>query len=210
MPVYSVKVIRQEQDAARRLSDFGLSSDVLICVANAARTRADDATESMPLNAPGTLAYLYGVHELREQLIENGWEINRTRNIESVIHREREMRIAYQNVDNACDMEYPPNPISAKGKGAEYLNGPNLFDHAGIDPGPITATEKDGLPTYYVMVGQDGSVELSRPVISKGGYIDFIERIFVHKPAKEAEPEVDLKSGIVDDFEPDVSMKKNL
>ena len=207
MSVFSTIVVAGEPDVTQRLSDFGLTPDNIIAIAKAARAWADDASPLMPQNAPGMLAYIHGVQELRVQTIGGGWEIDRSCNVEAVINREFGKRIAFQNVDRACDEVFPPIPRSAKGKGAEHLNGPDLFEHFGVEPGPLTGVKQDGVPTYYVMVGEDGSVELSHPIILNGTYQRFIERIFVDAPSEDWESEIDPETAPIQDFDIEVSFK---
>jgi len=207
MPAFNTIVVAGEPDVTQRLGDFNLVAESFISIGKVARAWADDASPLMPTNAPGTLAYIHGVQELRIQIIGNGWEIDRSCNVEAVINRELGIRIAFQNVDRACDEILPPIPRSAKGKGAEVLNGPDLFEHFGVEPGPLTGVKQDGLPTYYVMVGEDGSVELSHPIILNGSYEGFIERIFVHAPREDWERDIDPETGPVEDFDIEVSFK---
>lgn len=207
MPAFSPCIVIGEPDVTKRLADFGLDIDNILAIATVARARADDASPLMPLNAPGTLAYIFGVYELRAQTIGRGWEVDRSCGVEAVINRNIGKRIAYQNVDRACVEDWPPIPRSAKGKGAEHLNGTDLFEYFGVKPGPLTGVKEDETPTYYIMVGEDGSVELSCPVIKNGTYQHFIERILVHTPSEDWEDNLDIDSGPVVDFDIDVSFK---
>lgn len=76
-----------------------------------------------------------------------------------------------------------------------------------MDAGPLTGVLFDGVPTYYVMVGEDGSVELSHPVISNGSYKHFHERIFIYAPNDDWEAELDPETGPIDDFDISVNFK---
>ena len=151
MPPFNTAVVDGEIDVQSRLADFLLTADQITAIATAARTWADDASPLMPQNAPGTLAYIFGVQELRQRLVNDEWEVDRTCGVEAVINRRLDVRIGYQNVDRACDPDFPPNPRSVKGNAAENLCGPNLFVHAGVEVGPLTGVKQDSIPTYYVM-----------------------------------------------------------
>lgn len=210
MPPFKMVVVDCIIDVQRRLADFALNTDQFMPIAAIARTWADDASPLMPQNAPGTLAYIYGVQELRQQLLGGEWEVDRTCGIEAVINRKLGVRIGYQNVDRACDHDFPPNPRSTKGTASENICGPNLFVHAGVEPGPLTGVRQDGIPTYYVMVGEDGSVELSHPVIKNGTYKHFHERIFIDRPTDEWEEEIDPETGPIEDFDIVVSFKDDM
>ena len=207
MPDFNTIVVSSETEVDRRLADFELVADQVRAVALAARTWAEDASPLMPRNAPGTLAYIYGVQELRNQIIGGGWEVDRTCGIEAVVNRQLSMRIGYQNVDRACDPDFPPNPLSAKGSAAETICGPSLFEHAGVEPGPLTGVGSDGVPTYYVMVGEDGSVELSHPIIKDGSYKHFNERIMISRPSDDWVEDIDPETGPVESVDIPVSFK---
>jgi hypothetical protein len=207
MPVFNTAVVDAEFDVDRRLADFGHGREQYIAIGTVARARADDASPLMPLNAPGTLAYIFGVQELRQQLLGSGWIIDRTYGIEAIINTELGMRIAYQNVDRSCDLLFPPKPRSAKGSAAEGYSGPSLFEHAGIEPGPLPELRADGLKTYYVMVGDDASIELSCPVVQNGSFKNFEERIFIRYPPADTEEVTDGDLGPMEDFDVPVNFK---
>lgn len=207
MPHFAARIVSDEIHVEERLFDFGLTKDQIIAVADVARRWALDAGPLMPLNAPGTLAYIYGVNELRDQLLDNSWEVDRVCGVEAVINRKLKLRIGFQNVDRACDAVFPPLPRSAKGAAAELLNGPTLFEHFGIETGPLTGVSQDGVPTYYVMVGEDGSVELSQPVISNGVFKAFVERIFVRGDEPDLNAIIDDDTGPIKDFEIPVRLR---
>jgi hypothetical protein len=207
MAAFRTAVVEGELEVSRRLESFTLSIDQILAIARVARTWADDVSSLAPTNAAGTLAYIYGVTELRNQLVDGRWQVDRTCGVEAVINRELGIRIGYQNVDRACSITLPPHPRSAKGPASENLCGPTLFEYAGVDPGPLTGVGTDGIPTYYVMVGEDGSVELSHPVISNGTYKHFHERIFVSRPDDDWTDVMDPATGPIDDFDIEVKFK---
>ncbi|ABG32935.1 hypothetical protein [Roseobacter denitrificans] len=60
---------------------------------------------------------------------------------------------------------------------------------------------------YGHTVGLDGSVELSCPVIEKGKYVDWIERIYIYSPDSDWEAAPDTDTGPIDDFEIQFSFK---
>src|SRR4051812_8784552 len=121
--MFRTALLEESADAERRLQDWGLTKAQFIAVAGAARTWADDASPLMPANAPGTLAYIFGVQELRAQLVDSEWRVDRTGGIEAVVNRNLGLRIGFHNVDRACDPVMPPHPRSAKGSSSEILSG---------------------------------------------------------------------------------------
>ena len=207
MPRFNPVVVSEPHEIETRLSDFGLVREQLLEIGRIARTYADDAGPTMPLNAAGMLAYIYGVNEVRCQLVGFGYLIDRTCGIEGVISNDRTIRIGFQNVDKCC-VDMPPVPRSEKGGGAASLSSPNLFEYAGIEPGPVSGEKTDGVLTYYVMVGADGSVELSCPIIEKGKYASWHERIFVYSPDGDWDTLPSTDSGPIEEFDISVSFKE--
>ncbi len=205
MPTFNTAVLSTLAGVEHRLEDFGFTRQQIMAIGQTARAYADDASPSMPLNAAGMLSYIHGVGELRQQLVGSDYVPDRACGVESVLRRDRSVRIAFQNVDKSC-ADMPPLPRSEKGSGAAALSSPTLFEHAGVEPGPLTGVH-DGVRTYYVMVGLDGSVELSCPVIEKGKYVDWIERIYIYSPDGDWEAASDTDTGPVEDFEVHVSFK---
>lgn len=216
MPNFRTSVIDNHKDAERRLADFGLTKAQILAIRDAARGATEDASPLMPLNAPGTLGYIYGVEALRGNILSEDWVIDRTLGVEAVINHRLGVRIGFQNVDAACDPVMPPMPRSEKGSGTARLCGLPLFAHFGV----VLETDADRLPredvqdphgdqivTYFVMVGEDGSIELSRPVIAAKKYSDFVERIFVDRPADDWESRIEPEIEAADDFDVPVIFK---
>ncbi|MBX9989330.1 hypothetical protein [Phreatobacter oligotrophus] len=217
MPSFRTAVIDRPTDTVRRLADFALTIDQILAIRDAAKAAADDASPLMPLNAPGTLAYIHGVDALRRQLLDGEWEIDRTLGVEAVINRRLAIRIAFQNVDQSCDAVFPPRPRSDKGSGAAKLCALPLFEHFGVIletdwervPGSsLEDDDPDSVTTYFVMVGEDGSVELSSPVIDQKKYVGFRERIFVDRPDGEWAIGSPADEGPVDGFDVEVVFKE--
>lgn len=207
MPQFAAKIISDQIPVDERLFELGIVRDQLIAVADVARRWAEDASPLMPLNAPGTLAYIHGVNELRDQILDGNWQVDRFCGVEAIVNRALNLRIGYQNVDRACDTVFAPLPRSAKGAAAELLNGPTLFEHYGIETGPLTGVAEDGVRTFYVMVGEDGSVELSQPVISGGVFKAFIERIFIRGTGPDWGAEIDTDTSPIQDFDIPVRLR---
>lgn len=213
---FRTAIIENPTDASRRLADFGLTIEQMLAIRDSARAASDDASPLMPQNAPGTLAYIHGVGALRAQILSDEWVIDRTLGVEAVINHRLGIRISYQNVDRSCDPDFPPMPRSEKGSGSARLCRLPLFEHYGV----ILESDTDRLPsddvedphsgqvvTYFVMVGEDGSVELSCPVIANKRYSDFGERIFIDRPDDDEDVRMDPDTGPVEDFDVPVVFK---
>ncbi|WP_455269276.1 hypothetical protein [Rhizobium herbae] len=216
MSPFRTAILDNPVDAQRRLGDFGLTIQQMLAIRDSARAAADDASPLMPLNAPGTLAYIHGVGALRGQILDSEWVIDRTLGVEAVINHGVGIRIGYQNVDRACDPNFPPMPRSEKGNGVARLCRLPLFEHFGV----VLDSEIDRLPsenaqdphgdqvsTYFAMVGEDGSVELSSPIIASKRYADFVERIFIDRPDEEWQTRLEPNTDPIDDFEVPVIFK---
>jgi hypothetical protein len=214
---FRTALVDSPSDVVRRLGDFELTREQLLAIRDSARAAAEDASPLMPQNAPGTLAYIYGVGALRAQILDGEWAIDRTLGVEAVINHRLNIRIGYQNVDRSCDPDFPPMPRSEKGAGSARLCRLPLFDFYGV----VLESDADRLPgdnvvdphsanvvTYFVMVGEDGSLELSCPVIANKKYFDFVERIFIDRRDNEdGDLLVDPDTGPVDDFDVPVVFK---
>ena len=206
MPTFNTVIVSTLVDVEKRLEDFGVTRQKILAIGRTARAYADDASPSMPLNAAGLLSYIHGVGELRQQLVGTNYIPDRTCGVESVVNRDRSLRIAFQNVDKSC-ADKPPLPRTEKGNGAAALSSPTLFEHAGVEAGPLIGVH-DGVRTYYVMVGLDGSVELSCPFIKEGKYVAWLERIYIYSPDGDWEAEPDTDSKPTEDFNIEVSFKE--
>ncbi|AZN71788.1 hypothetical protein D5400_11360 [Georhizobium profundi] len=215
MSPFNTAIIDNPIDVSRRLADFELTIDQILAIRDSARAASDDASPLMPQNAPGTLAYIHGVGALRSQIIDMDWSIDRTLGVEAVINTKLGFRIGFQNVDRSCDSTFPPMPRSEKGNGAAQLCRLPLFDFFGV----VLETDADRVPvdnrhdsgaeivTYFVMVGEDGSVELSCPIIANKRYAQFVERIFIDRPDDDWLARLDPETAPIDDFDVTVTFK---
>lgn len=172
-------IIRDAEDIDQFLAEMNLSAEGLLAIRDAAYSQRVDASPLMAQNAPGSLAYHYGVFALRQQFLGPHWEIDRIAGVEGISHAGRKIKIAFQNVDVACSVITDPKPCSEKGAGAERECEGNLFEVSGVSA-PKMVRSKSGLKaSYFVMVDDRGAVELSRPVIENGKYAGFIDRVFI-------------------------------
>lgn len=196
------KVFR-DWDADQRLHELELDRLGLLRVRDVATAERANATNFHPANSPGTLSYHHGTWALREQYVGKEWALDRSDGIEAIVNAELNVKVAFCNVDLACDDNHIPKPRSEKGAGAERASG-TLFPHL-----PHFAPRQDGgQKLYYLMVDQNGAAELTRPVINGGTFSAAIERIFLSDgndddSAKMTEPD----TGPADDFDPQVVRK---
>jgi hypothetical protein len=205
--IIQTDVLCEPVDVVQRLRACGLDRDKLIEVARRAVYASRDCTPNHPANAPGTFSYQYGTQALRDLFVGKDWAVDRTDSIESIWNEERRIRVAYQNVDMACDLNRLPKPKSIKGEGSERVcKGNQLALFADL---PLFARlPKAGDVTLYLMVSQDGldvRVELSRPVIENKKFATFIERIFLLREGEWEDGLLKSKSegAAADDFAAD-------
>jgi hypothetical protein len=181
MPRSFTKLYIDSIDVDRRLTELGMGrQDILDIRDVAASMHATGSSPLFPSNGAGQLAYQYGTRELRATFLRRGWVIDQSYGTNGVRHPDRKVIALYQNVDVACSLSDLPQARSRKGAGSERLSQGSAFDL--IDDVVPATHSGEGLDVevWYVMVAQDGAVEVTQAVIKGGEFSEFIERIFVH------------------------------
>lgn len=206
--VKSKYTIVEAHSAEARLTALGLSKDGILTIRDVAHGYRLDAGPLMAANAPGSLAYHFGVESMRQQYIGSIWRLDRDGGLEGIVNVNTGVKVCFQNIDVACDPLTEPKPISEKGAGAERACQGNLFAKAGISvppkPTPIGARSA----IYFVMVDQKGGVEVSRPIVAEKKFIDFVERIFVSDGSDFGKIELDeTPPPPADDFDVTISRR---
>ena len=198
------QVWKEPWDADRRLAELGLQRAALLTVVNVALSAGADATPYHPANAEGTLRYQNGVWALRDQVVGERWSVHRENSVEAVRNDQLKVKVAFANVNIACNDEEMPKPRSPKGAGAEHVCSGNLFDSL-----PRYAPRQDGeWATYYLMVDGKGAAELTRPIISGDTFSAYIERIYLSDGMTLNPEEFPIDDGDIDDaFDPLVIRK---
>lgn len=185
------KVLVEPWEADARLLQMGLRRKTLLEVVAVAKTEESNVTRFHCANAAGTFSYHYGTFSLRDKHVPLGWSINREDGVESIKHPDQEIKIAFCNVDVACDVFRLPKPRSEKGAGIERAAIGNLF---GADLPSFAPKPRSGCALYYLMTDEGGSAELTRPVVRDGVFVGAVERIFLGRPNDESDPVKDLSS----------------
>lgn len=184
MNMIETQVWKKPWDVDRRLAELELRRDALLNVVNVAISAGADATPYHPANAEGTLRYQNGVWSLRDQLVGKKWSVHREESVEAIRNDKLRIKVAFANVDIACDDDQMPKPRSPKGAGSERACSGNLFGDL-----PRYAPRQDGeWATYYLMVDEESAAELTCPVISGDTFSAYIERIYL-SDGKSADPE---------------------
>jgi hypothetical protein len=141
---------------------------------------------------------------LRDQFVGKIWAVDRSDGIEAIQNERLNLKVAFCNVDLACDDNHIPKPRSERGAGAERASGTGLFrDLPHYAPRPTARSM-----LYYLMVDQNGAAELTRPVVSGGTFTAAIERIYLSRGGDD-DPSIraDEPMGPVDNFDPQVVRK---
>lgn len=174
----TTKYLREQNDVDARLAELGVDRTVLLEVRDVAMTASANATAFHAANAGGTFAYQDGTWALRDRNVKPGgeWEVDRTHGIEAIVNKARFVKIAFANVDIACNDTQKPKPRSKKGAGGEKVFGADLFDGALPE---YASVPKDGMAAYYLMVDSKGACELTRPVVKGGTFTGYVERIYL-------------------------------
>ena len=197
-------VRKQEWDVNARLADMQLSREGLLMARDVAVYESGNATAFHPANAAGTFAYHHGTWSLRERFVGKEWVEDRVDGIEAIRNESLKIKIAYCNVDLACNDQHEPQPRSRKGAGAERASGLSLFPDL-----PKYAPRVIGeYALYYLMVDEDGAAELTRPVMKNGRFNGTIERIYLSNGSRDVGvPLTEDDTGPVDNFDPQVVRK---
>jgi hypothetical protein len=196
------RLLNEPWDVSRRLAEMALTRDGLLKVRDIALSEAANATPNHCSNAAGTFSYQQGTWALRDQFVSEQWVVDRTGGVEGIINKRLGLRVAFCNVNVACDHENKPRPRSEKGAGAERLcDGNNLFgDLPHFAPKP-----PDKCATYYLMVDDKGACELSCPVIAGGRFSAWIEQIYLSNGSDSGGDKLPLdEENAVIDFDPTV------
>ena len=174
----------EKQSTEERLQTLGLTKEGLMLVARNSLSARNEAVINHPTNAPGTLTYIEGVRSLRDIFCGNDWAIYKPDNLELIHNEELGIKIGFQNVDIACNLDSPPIARSKKGFGSVRAcigNENHSLPLSSVMDMPLPQDVKihDTSVLYYLMLAEDGAVELSCPTIKRGEFHLFVERIFI-------------------------------
>lgn len=206
MDMVETQILTDDWDVDRRLAELAVDKESLLHVVDVAVSAAADSTPYHPANSAGTLAYHYGTFALRDQLVGDDWAIYRSEGVEAIRNDAKMVKIVYSNVDIAADTEHGPKPRSRKGAGSERVCNGFLFE----DLPQYAPAPDDDYATYFLMVDEKGAAELTRPVIRRGTFHSYIERIILTTGSDDPlEGDALLTDGgdVADDFDPQVIRK---
>ena len=204
MAMIETKVFKETHDVKRRLFELELDLDKLLNVVRIALGAGAEATPFHAVNAEGTFRYQSGIFGLRDQLVDDVWELDRSDHIEGVRNEGLKVKVTFSNVDVACNEDIDPKPRSKKGNGAERACTGNLFAHL-----PKFARKQDQeWTTYYLMVDEKGAAELTIPIISGDTFSQYVERIYLSDGEEfDLEPLLNDDADTIEYFDPQVARK---
>ena len=200
-------ILREPWDVDHRLAKLELDRTKLLRIRDVARLSASNATPFHAANAAGTFAYQDGTFSLRDMHVGAGsrWVTDRSNGIEAIRNDALRIRIAFANVDLACNDKQGPKPRSGKGAGAERACQGNLF---GDDLKQYAPSVSELFAGYYLMVDENGAAELTRPVIKGRTFSTYVERIYLSDGGDEGLDKLTFDdSDSATDFDPQVVRK---
>lgn len=203
----ATRYVRERMEVDVRLAELGTSLATLWEVRDIAMTAGANATAFHAANAGGTFSYQDGTWALRDRHVrpEGEWEVDRTHGVEAIVNSQRSVKIAFANVDVACDDNQGPKPRSKKGLGGEKVFGGDLFGGKLPEYAPAP---KDGIAAYYLMVDANGACELTRPLVKGGTFAAYVERIYLSNGGEfDGDAILVPDNAPVADFDPEVVRK---
>src|SRR5262249_417769 len=127
MDIVKTVILRETWGVDRRLDEMKLTRKGLLSARDVALHESNNATAFHPANAAGTFSYHHGTWAIRDQFVGKEWVEDRVDGIEAIRNDALKIKIAFCNVDLACDDNHSPKPRSKKGAGAERASGGGLF-----------------------------------------------------------------------------------
>ena len=178
-------------DAEARLVSLGLSSELMIRVAQRAAAEAATCTDFDARGGAGSLMWTRMLRFLREELAMTGWDVTRPRNSELTYNRALGLQLVVTSGDamtgSTIGAPQPKNP-----------KGPTFFEAVSsnqdpLDFGPSFSLQGEPLSNddqplvtwviIYRLTGRDLHLEVSKPAsVDPGGYVRWEERILLSVP----------------------------
>lgn len=211
MTQVALKIYRESFEVRQALASIGLSEEIVRRIASVAGAAKASTIEVDPSGAPGQLSYIYGVRQVRLELLPLGWRKARFNNVESTVNDDLGVQLVFQNVDRACSSK-DPEAISGKGAASRQLvaNGTaDMFDVASVR----SISKHGSTPRVWLICFSSGakgiSAEVSCPLSFEGNQFEgFKERIWVVDENAEPSPDPQKKVGPDDDLDLDVVISR--
>ncbi|GAA5192746.1 hypothetical protein GCM10023322_52980 [Rugosimonospora acidiphila] len=187
--------------AAQRLTELGLTTEILEFVLRGADAEARAYTPLDPPNMQGMARYARTVRLLRERLVPLGWSYDNPRNLARTVSPDRRVAIITTLGDGATGVphvmpstRYEKGIATVEAVGRNFLQLSLPIDLGDLgDDGPLDV-EDDATATWillYNVTDTEIRAELSLPDSMVDGYIDtWVERLVL--PPIPLEPAIDL------------------
>jgi hypothetical protein len=196
-------ILREPWEIEPRLKKLGLTKSGLLEVRDIAVSESANATAFHAANAAGTYSYHGGTWGLRDRFVGGDWILDRSDGVETIKNEKLKLKVAFSNVDLACNNFHVPKPRTKKGAGAERAIGAGLFG----DLPQYAPRQSSEWRFYYLMVDQDGTAELTSPVVRGGTFVATIERIYLSLGAGDDGLKIGDNTTDVAEFEPQIARK---
>ena len=179
------KLVLNQIEVTNRLHElFGVTKEQLTEVVTQGISGRTDCTRHHPASMAGIRCWGDATRALRDLFVPLGWRSDNTDNIPSVVHRQRQIKIAVTNSNFGTGMETGhPQPICEKGDGAKRA----IFQNEGqgvLIPLPdkkLNVVNAGGYSFWYLCIFCAADMiraELLCPIIGEDGmFKDFHERI---------------------------------
>jgi hypothetical protein len=198
-------VRREPWEIEPRLRELGLTRKGLLEARDIAIHESSNATQFHAANAAGTYSYHGGTWALRDRFVSADWTVDRSDGVEAIKNDKLKVKVAFSNVDLACNTAHIPQPRTKKGAGAERAMGGGLF---GEDLPHYAPRPTGECQFFYLMVDANGAAELTRPVVKGGTFVAAIERNYLaHGGDDGGDKLLDHPDEAPIEFEPQVARK---
>lgn len=176
-------------DVDTRLARLGLEREKLLEILRVCYAEHGNCNENDPRGSAGLAVYRWAVRGLREQYRVEGWEIDRTGGLETMVHHDLKIRIAVMNTDEyTSDRRYDPQNRFPKGPNSESAATANMAFFPGAESWPLATKQGPIIDTSdYVtwhlcifILGDTLKAELSLLIrFANGFFQEAKERIFL-------------------------------
>ncbi|WP_339863278.1 hypothetical protein [Thalassospira alkalitolerans] len=210
------KSVKEPEQVPARLVEMDLELGPLLRVRDVALLSRSNATRYHAVATPGWNAYSEGLFTLRSQIIGRGrygehWERYFYKNVEGIINKNRNIIVGFCSVGRALTVGVPQRRKEC-GSVVESLCVSENLELFGSEDLPVSSKRMVGDPLfYYLMVDEDGRVELTCPIVKEKRFADYVERIFLSDGTDFDHPNGRLMplddNDAIDDFAPQIVRK---
>jgi len=180
------KLIFQQHEVANRLEElFGATKEQLLQVVYEGVSGRNECTANHPASMPGIRCWGDATRALRDLFLQmEGWKLDSTDNIASVVNQRRGIKIAVTNATYDTGIESGhPQPIRDKGDGAQRAFFANQTVFREIFGDSLNNNAPGTFSFWYLAIycGADMvRAELLCPIFAEdGSFKDFQERILL-------------------------------